>query len=58
MSTEHKGDYCAHKDKMILSRQEAAKMAGRLRMTYYSCEHCKGWHTAHRTKPLKTKRRR
>lgn len=48
MSTDHKGDYCAHKDKMMMSRQEASSAAGRLGMEAYKCDECGSWHITHR----------
>lgn len=44
MSTEHTGAYCPVKDKMVLSREEAAGIAKRTGNATYKCEHCDGWH--------------
>lgn len=45
MSTAHQGGYCTHRDKMILSQSEAARMAKRIGgMATYKCDHCTGWH--------------
>lgn len=47
MSTEFKGDYCATKDKMMLTQQEAVGMMHRLRhMHAYRCTECGAWHLA------------
>lgn len=45
MSTEHNGSYCSVRDKMVLTRTQAAGMARRMGgMSTYKCEHCGGWH--------------
>lgn len=45
MSTSHTGPYCAVKDKMMLTKEEAAAMLRRLKkMKSYRCPHCGSWH--------------
>ncbi len=47
MSTEHNGEYCSVRDKMVLGRNEASAMARRMGgMSTYKCDHCLGWHLA------------
>lgn len=59
MSTEHNGPYCVHKDKMILSREEAASTAKRVKgLTSYKCKHCGGWHIAHKRSAMRFQRSR
>ncbi len=52
MSTSHTGDYCQHKDKMCMTREEANAAVrsiskGKNKMISYLCEHCGRWHVAH-----------
>ena len=59
MSTAHNGDYCTHKDKMCMSRQEATSAAGRINgMMAYKCPACGTWHLAHKSRPLRKQKQK
>lgn len=48
MSTEHNGGYCTIKDKMILTREEAGRIAANKKgLRTYKCPHCPGYHITH-----------
>lgn len=51
MSTEHNGQYCIHKDKMMLTRENARRLAVLRRCDCYECPHCGTWHLARKMKP-------
>ena len=57
MSTEHAGDYCLVKGKMMMTKAQAKAVAGRLGAEAYQCPTCGKWHIARRGKRPKNKRR-
>lgn len=45
MSTDHKGEYCQVKDKMVLTEREAIDHVKRVKgVSKYRCKYCGGWH--------------
>lgn len=58
MNTAHKGGYCPHKDKMMMSEEFARSEARRITgMSAYKCVRCGSWHISTRADTKKARQK-